>query len=43
VTIVPFPTPPAETAGGECTAAAVDRYLDCIQTKTTRDSYAETH
>ncbi|MFC7641593.1 tyrosine recombinase XerC [Streptosporangium lutulentum] len=40
--VVPFPTPPAETAGGESVAVAVDRYLDSVQTKTTRDSYAET-
>ncbi|MFC4508595.1 MULTISPECIES: hypothetical protein [Streptomyces] len=42
MTVVPFPTPPAETTGGETVAAAVDRYLDSVQTKTTRDSYAET-
>jgi len=42
VTVVPFPTPLAETSDGESVAAAVDRYLDSVQTKTTRDSYAET-
>lgn len=47
MTVVPFPTPPADSApttagGGETVAAAVDRYLDSVQTKTTRDSYAET-
>jgi hypothetical protein len=42
MTVVPFPIPPAETAGGESVAVAVDRYLDSVQTKTTRDSYAET-
>jgi hypothetical protein len=30
VTVVPFPTPPAETLGGETIAAAVDRYLDSV-------------
>jgi site-specific recombinase XerC len=30
------------TADGETVAAAVDRYLDSIQARTTRDSYAET-
>jgi len=46
VTVVPFPTPPADTAqdaaGGETVAAAVDRYLDSVQSATTRASYAET-
>jgi len=42
VTVVPFPTPPAPPIGGETVPAAVDRYLDSVQTKTTRDSYAET-
>ncbi len=42
MTVVPFPTPLAETSDGESVAAAVDRYLDSVQTKTTRDSYAET-
>jgi hypothetical protein len=42
VTVVPFPTPSADTADGETVAAAVDRYLDSVQTRTTRDSYAET-
>ncbi|MGS2644657.1 hypothetical protein [Streptosporangium sp. LJ11] len=28
--------------GGESVAAAVDRYLDSVQTATTRASYAET-
>ncbi|WP_329538203.1 hypothetical protein OG568_59355 (plasmid) [Streptomyces sp. NBC_01450] len=39
---MPFPIPPAETTGGETVEAAVDRYLDSVQTKTTRDSYGET-
>ena len=42
MTVVPFPTPSADTADGETVAAAVDRYLDSVQTRTTRDSYAET-
>jgi len=46
VGLVPFPTPTADTSqdvvGGESVAAAVDRYLDSIQTTTTRASYAET-
>jgi site-specific recombinase XerC len=45
VTVVPFPSPPADPApatAGECVTAAVDRYLDSVQTKTTRDSHAET-
>ncbi|MFE3455744.1 tyrosine-type recombinase/integrase [Nonomuraea sp. NPDC059194] len=40
--VVPFPTPPAETVGGESIVAAIDRYLDSLQTRTTRDSYAAT-
>ncbi|MEU4411306.1 tyrosine-type recombinase/integrase [Streptosporangium sp. NPDC023963] len=40
--VVPFPAPPAETIGGESVAAAIDRYLDSVQTATTRASYAET-
>jgi site-specific recombinase XerC len=44
--MVPFPAPPAGAAPviaeGETVAAAVDRYLDSIQARTTRDSYAET-
>ncbi|MFB9682044.1 tyrosine-type recombinase/integrase [Streptosporangium vulgare] len=39
MTVVPFPASPGE---GEPVAAAVDRYLDSVQTTTTRDSYAET-
>ncbi len=43
---MPFPSPPAGPApvpaGGESVTAAVDRYLDSVQTKTTCDSYAET-
>ena len=39
MTIVPFPAPPAS---GETVAAAVDRYLDSIKTRTTRSSYAGT-
>ncbi len=46
MTVVLFPTPPAEpapaAAGGDSVAAAVDRYLDSIQTATTRAGYAET-
>ena len=45
MTVVPFPTPPADpapAADGEGVASAIDRYLDSVQTKTTRDSYAET-
>jgi hypothetical protein len=46
VTRVPLPAPPAGAAPviaeGETVAAAVDRYLDSIQARTTRDSYAET-
>jgi site-specific recombinase XerC len=41
VSSLEFPTPAAE-ASGESVAAAVDRYLDSVQTKTTRASYAET-
>jgi hypothetical protein len=43
--LVPFPTPPtdpAAAAGGETVEGAVDRYLDSVQTATTRASYAET-
>ena len=42
MTVVPFPTPPTETTVGETAAASVDRFLDSVQTATTRDSYAET-
>jgi site-specific recombinase XerD len=42
VTVMPFPAPPAKTTGGETVTAAVDRYLDSVQARTTRDSYAET-
>ena len=46
MTVVPFPAPPAGPAAtiaeGATVAAAVHRYLDSIQTRTTRDSYAET-
>ena len=46
MTVVPFPAPPAGAdpaiAEGATVAAAVDRYLDSIQARTTRDSYAET-
>ena len=46
MTVVPFPVPPAGAAPviaeGATVAAAVDRYLDSIQARTTRDSYAET-
>jgi integrase len=46
VTVVPFPAPPVgpapAIAEGETVAAAVYRYLDSIQVRTTRDSYAET-
>ncbi|GAA1626479.1 hypothetical protein GCM10009733_024030 [Nonomuraea maheshkhaliensis] len=48
VSAVPFPTPPADPPppdtpqGRESVAAAVDRYLDGIKTKTTRAGYAET-
>ena len=46
VTVVQFPAPPAGAAPaiaeGVTVAAAVDRYLDSIQARTTRDSYAET-
>lgn len=46
MTVVPFPAPPAGAAPviaeGETVAAAVDRYLDSTQARTTRDSYAET-
>jgi len=45
MTVVPFPTPPADpapAADGESVASAIDRHLDSVQTKTTRDSYAET-
>lgn len=41
MSILEFPTPATE-GGGERVAAAVDRYLDSVQTRTTRDSYAET-
>jgi hypothetical protein len=45
-TFTPFPASPVGAApaiaGGETVAAAVDRYLDSIQARTTRDSYAET-
>ena len=43
MSVVAFPTPtPAAEPTGESVAAAVDRYLDSIQTSTTRASYAET-
>ncbi|GAB2823959.1 site-specific integrase [Actinocorallia aurea] len=42
MTVVAFPSPPADPATGTNVAAAVDRYLDSIQTSTTRASYAET-
>ncbi len=42
MTVVPFPPPSADTADGETVAAAVNHYLDSLQTRTTRDSYAET-
>ena len=46
MTVVQFPAPPAGAAPaiaeGATVAAAVDRYLDSIQARTTRDSYAET-
>ena len=46
MTVVQFPAPlpgAAPTiAEGATVAAAVDRYLDSIQARTTRDSYAET-
>ncbi|HEY5356902.1 MAG TPA: hypothetical protein VIJ82_04320 [Streptosporangiaceae bacterium] len=43
MTVVPFPASadPGAT-GGETVAAAVGRYLDSVQTSTTRASYAET-
>jgi Phage integrase, N-terminal SAM-like domain len=41
MSILEFPAPAAEP-GGERVAVAVDRYLDSLQTKTTRDSYGET-
>lgn len=43
--VVPFPAPSApagDRARGESVAAAIERYLDGIQTTTTRASYAET-
>jgi hypothetical protein len=46
VSVVPFPTQPADTSrdavGGGTVAAAVDRYLDSVRTATTRAGYAET-
>lgn len=46
VAVVPFPAssagPASTTACQESVAAAVDRYLDSVQTTTTRASYAET-
>ncbi len=46
MTVVQFPAPPAGAAlaiaEGATVAVAVDRYLDSIQARTTRDSYAET-
>jgi len=46
VTVVQFPAPSAGAAlaiaEGETVVAAVGRYLDSIQARTTRDSYAET-
>jgi len=38
----PVATPAGDRSGGESVARAVDRYLDSIQTTTTRASYAET-
>jgi len=45
VAVVQFPAPPAGAAPaiaeGETVAAAVGRYLDYVQARTTRDSYAD--
>jgi len=38
----PVANPAGDRSGGESVARAVDRYLDSIQTTTTRASYAET-
>ncbi|GAA0420698.1 hypothetical protein Acor_83290 [Acrocarpospora corrugata] len=46
MSLVSFPVPPSgatlSSNGGESVAEAVDRFLDGIKTKTTRNSYAET-
>jgi len=39
---IPAANPAGDRSGGESVATAVDRYLDSIQTTTTRASYAET-
>jgi site-specific recombinase XerC len=42
VPVVAFPSTHADPTTGQSVATAVDRYLDSIQTITTRASYAET-